>query len=103
MNIEQKHRLQHKLFQRAKGRCEYCGRRTPFKVGTIDHYVPKLLGGPNTFENTRWCCMPCNAEKGSMTPRDWERILAARAPAVGKHDALAAAIRREREKAPKGP
>jgi 5-methylcytosine-specific restriction endonuclease McrA len=44
-------------------RCAYCGR----KAGTIDHVVPKALGGQDLFTNTVAACARCNGKKGSKT------------------------------------
>jgi 5-methylcytosine-specific restriction endonuclease McrA len=56
------------------GKCVYCGVHVGLKRGTVDHYVPKVLGGTNERSNLRWCCAPCNQAKGSLPPQEWERI-----------------------------
>ncbi|RMH82940.1 MAG: HNH endonuclease, partial [Calditrichaeota bacterium] len=46
--------------------CQYCNRRThPL---TIDHVIPKHLGGKDTWENLVIACLPCNNRKGNRTP-----------------------------------
>lgn len=55
-------------------RCAYCGIAVGRWDHSIDHHLPIALGGMNEFENLRLSCRPCNAKKGSMHPRDWERI-----------------------------
>lgn len=40
--------------------CVECS-RAPSK--TVDHVVPKHLGGEDTMENLRGLCMPCHARK----------------------------------------
>ena len=41
--------------------CAYCG--IPGKNMTIDHIIPKSLGGKSTFENTVCACLTCNNKK----------------------------------------
>ncbi len=45
--------------------CQYCGK----KGGnlTIDHVIPKQLGGEDTWENLVCACAECNAKKGGRT------------------------------------
>ena len=44
-------------------KCAYCGR----KGTTVDHVVPKALGGKDTFANTVAACLRCNGKKGHKT------------------------------------
>lgn len=44
------------------GRCLYCGSEAPL---TLDHLVPRTLGGPQDEKNAAWVCGPCNASKGA--------------------------------------
>lgn len=43
--------------------CVYCGN----KATTIDHVVPRALGGKSTYENCVAACLPCNGKKASKT------------------------------------
>ena len=47
--------------------CQYCGIKITKANGTIDHVVPKYLGGLSTYENTVACCKQCNKYKGNLT------------------------------------
>ena len=47
--------------------CQYCG--TNAKELTIDHVVPKRLGGGATWENLVCCCRRCNTKKGDKLAR----------------------------------
>lgn len=47
--------------------CAYCGVRE--KSLTIDHIVPRSLGGKSDFDNCVACCRRCNAKKGARLPR----------------------------------
>lgn len=62
--------------------CAYCGTRARLAVGTVDHYVPTVLGGSNEMQNLRWSCVRCNNMKGSMPPEAWERTKPPYRPAV---------------------
>jgi len=50
------------IFARDDYQCQYCGQTG--RELTIDHVVPKRLGGPSTWENLVACCRRCNAKKG---------------------------------------
>lgn len=52
-----------RVLAREHHRCAYCSRRAT----TIDHVVPRSLGGPDTWENLVAACEPCNTRKGSRT------------------------------------
>lgn len=48
--------------------CQYCGSREgPM---TIDHVIPKRLGGRDTWENLVCACLKCNNKKGDRTPEE---------------------------------
>ena len=46
--------------------CQYCGRRT--HTLTLDHVVPRHLGGGHSWENLVAACANCNRRKGGNTP-----------------------------------
>ena len=41
--------------------CYYCGTYQPL---TLDHIVPRALGGTWEVENLRIACLPCNQQRG---------------------------------------
>lgn len=45
--------------------CQYCGERSPYL--TIDHIVPRRLGGDHSWENLVAACPNCNHRKGGRT------------------------------------
>lgn len=54
---------------RAKGihafHCWLCGKKLIEKEATVDHVIPKSMGGENTETNYRMACAKCNRKKGS--------------------------------------
>lgn len=44
-------------------KCVYCGKRAT----TIDHVLPRMLGGVDSYENCVACCSKCNSKKGHKT------------------------------------
>lgn len=52
------------LYRRDRNTCQYCGRRFPSEELSIDHVVPRALGGKSTWENCVVACTRCNTRKG---------------------------------------
>ncbi|MBU1065082.1 HNH endonuclease [bacterium] len=50
------------IFRRDNHTCQYCG-ATNIPL-TIDHIIPKVLGGKETWENLVTACIRCNNKKG---------------------------------------
>lgn len=48
---------------RDKFHCQYCGKRFSAKSLTIDHIIPRSIGGRFTWENSATACKPCNNNK----------------------------------------
>ncbi len=44
--------------------CQYCGRNGGERM-TIDHVIPKSLGGRTVWENVASACRACNLKKGN--------------------------------------
>ncbi len=53
------------VFRRDKFTCQYCGIK--YRNLTIDHILPRHLGGPHSWENVVTACAPCNHKKGGRT------------------------------------
>lgn len=50
------------VFARDSFTCQYCGKQD--RELTVDHVIPKRLGGKSTWENLVCCCRKCNSKKG---------------------------------------
>ncbi len=57
------------LYARDKNKCQYCGKRFPSVELTLDHVVPRVQGGTNSWTNLVCACLRCNTKKGGRTPR----------------------------------
>jgi len=53
------------VFRRDNYTCQYCGTKTTNL--TIDHIIPKHLGGAHTWDNLVAACPRCNHKKGGKT------------------------------------
>ena len=56
------------LFARDRNQCQYCGHSFPTSELSIDHVVPRSLGGVDRWDNLVCACVRCNARKGGRTP-----------------------------------
>jgi 5-methylcytosine-specific restriction endonuclease McrA len=55
------------LYRRDQFTCQYCGRRPGSVALTIDHVVPRSMGGRTTWENCVLACVECNKRKANRT------------------------------------
>jgi 5-methylcytosine-specific restriction endonuclease McrA len=55
------------LFFRDSNRCQYCGIKPGIAELSIDHIIPKSLGGKNGWLNCTTACKTCNFNKGNLT------------------------------------
>jgi len=54
------------IIKRDGHRCQYCSaNHLPM---TVDHVIPKLYGGKDSWENLVCACIKCNNIKGNQTP-----------------------------------
>lgn len=51
-----------KIFKRDNKKCLCCGKKTTL---TLDHVIPKSLGGTDTYTNLQLLCEQCNLLKSS--------------------------------------
>ncbi len=55
------------LFRRDQYQCQYCFKPLSPNNITIDHVIPRALGGPTNFLNCVSACYMCNGKKGHKT------------------------------------
>ncbi len=67
--------LRKTIHDRERGACFYCLRRTPANVHGLDHVVPRVRFGRNSYRNLVSCCLECNSRKGDRPARDFLRTL----------------------------
>lgn len=73
------------IFARDRNRCQYCGKHFPTSELSLDHVVPRSLGGKATWENIVCACTRCNVKKGGRTPKQAGMDLV-RQPAKPRHN-----------------
>jgi 5-methylcytosine-specific restriction endonuclease McrA len=56
------------ILLRDEDTCQYCGKRT--RELTLDHVIPRSLGGQSTWENLVASCRACNGKKGNRLLKD---------------------------------
>lgn len=61
-------RLRFEVLKRDNHACRYCGGVAPEVRLTVDHVVPKALGGTDDPSNLVAACVDCNAGKSSVPP-----------------------------------
>lgn len=61
-------RLRYEVLRRDNYTCRYCGKSAPEVVITVDHVIPKALGGSDEPSNLCAACRDCNGGKTSSSP-----------------------------------
>jgi 5-methylcytosine-specific restriction endonuclease McrA len=61
------------VFRRDNYTCQYCGRKVPNL--TIDHVMPRHLGGMHTWTNVVAACPACNHHKGGRKLEESHMLL----------------------------
>ena len=67
--------LRKAIHDRERGACFYCLRRTPANVQCLDHVVPRVRFGRNSYRNLVSCCLECNSRKADRPVPDFLRTL----------------------------
>ena len=57
------------IYARDGSRCQYCGGKFSTRELSLDHVVPKVQGGEESWTNLVCSCVRCNARKGGRTPK----------------------------------
>jgi HNH endonuclease len=63
------------IHARERGLCFYCLRRCVARGRVLDHVVPHVRGGSNSYRNLVSCCVECNSQKGETVAEDFLRSL----------------------------
>ncbi len=56
------------VFIRDRYTCQYCGCTRKAHDLTLDHIIPRSIGGETCWENLVTACRRCNIKKGNRTP-----------------------------------
>ena len=75
------------IFARDGNKCQYCGRRYPTNELSLDHIIPRSMGGKSIWQNIVCACTKCNVKKGGRTPSHAGMTLI-RKPVKPKHNPL---------------
>jgi len=67
--------FQRAIFERERHRCFYCLRQLKSSGRVLDHVVPQMSGGRDSYRNIVACCAPCNSEKKQSAAEDFLRQL----------------------------
>ena len=67
--------LRQSIHLRERGLCFYCLRRTDARMQCLDHVVPRVKAGCNSYRNLVSCCLECNSQKGERPAADFLRSL----------------------------
>ena len=80
MKAAYKRAVRIRKWKAAGKKCAYCRRSLALACVTLDHVVPKALGGSNSVANLCCCCWHCNQKKGSRAPHEFHAALMMGAP-----------------------
>lgn len=58
------------IWKRDNYTCQYCGEKPKEDECTLDHIIPKSLGGPTSWTNCVLACYRCNSQKANKKPED---------------------------------
>ena len=85
-------RTRFEVLRRDDHTCRYCGGRAPDVTLTVDHVIPRSLGGSDAPDNLVAACRDCNAGKSSTSP-DEKTVADVSTEAVALGKALREALR----------
>ena len=85
MKAQQRIKLFEAIFARDGGACVYCGVQTrrlqkgvsrSADLATLDHVLPRSMGGPLNQANLVLACQACNNERGVMDAEEFRALKA---------------------------
>jgi hypothetical protein len=75
MDFLQTKALREAIHARERSRCFYCLRRLTDRVRCLDHVVPQVRRGSNSYRNLVSSCAECNSQKGETPAEGFLRLL----------------------------
>jgi hypothetical protein len=75
IDFMQNQALRCSIHAREGGRCFYCLRRLASGMQCLDHVVPQVQLGTNSYRNLVSCCLECNSLKSATPATDFLRKL----------------------------
>ena len=75
------------IFARDKNHCQYCGKKFHTSELSLDHIIPRSMGGTATWTNIVCACTSCNVRKGGRTPKQARMTLILK-PVKPRHNPL---------------
>lgn len=76
------------IYARDGNRCQYCGNKFPTRELSLDHVLPRVQGGDESWTNLVCACVRCNARKGGRTPSQSRMRLVRKPRKPRKHPAI---------------
>ena len=67
--------LRRAIHEREGGLCFYCRKRLTAFTKCLDHVIPQVRCGRNSYRNLVSCCSECNSRKNELTAREFLRGL----------------------------
>lgn len=62
------------VFLRDEYRCQYCRQAFHTRDLSLDHVVPRSMGGNLNWNNAVTCCRQCNGRKGNLLPSQLRQV-----------------------------
>jgi 5-methylcytosine-specific restriction endonuclease McrA len=69
------YKLRSAIHAREGGLCFYCRKKMANLVKCLDHVVPRVVSGRNSYRNLVSCCTDCNSQKNDQPAADFLRRL----------------------------
>ena len=66
------------IYARDRNLCQYCGKKYPTSELSLDHIIPRSMGGNSAWDNVVCACTNCNVKKGGRTPKQARMTLIAK-------------------------
>lgn len=76
------------IYARDGNRCQYCGKKSSTRELSLDHVIPRVQGGDESWSNLVCACVRCNARKGGRTPAQARMHLVRSPRKPKKHPAI---------------